>query len=156
VRSELEFGAAAVSDCTSIVACVHAAYKPYVARIGQTPAAMLADYTALVERRVVHVLRVRTTREVIGVIVLWPTDGAMFIENVAVHPRYQGQGLGRRLMAFAEDQANATNIAEVRLYTNQAMTENVAFYVRLGFEEIDRRTDEGYRRVFLRKRLGGN
>lgn len=33
------------------------------------------------------------------------------------------------------------------------MTENRAFYARLGFEEVDRRIDAGYHRVFLRKVL---
>jgi ribosomal protein S18 acetylase RimI-like enzyme len=112
---------------------------------------MLADYAALIERGVVHVLR--AAGEVIGVIVLWPTDGTMFVENIAVHPRYQGLGLGRRLMTFAEKQAKAVNLPEVTLYTNEAMTENLAFYARLGFKESDRRMDEGFRRVFLHKSL---
>ena len=33
------------------------------------------------------------------------------------------------------------------------MTENLAFYGRLGFEETGRRLDEGYKRVFLCKML---
>jgi ribosomal protein S18 acetylase RimI-like enzyme len=33
------------------------------------------------------------------------------------------------------------------------MTQNLAFYRRLGFEETGRRSDEGYRRVFLQKML---
>jgi ribosomal protein S18 acetylase RimI-like enzyme len=150
---EVEFRAAILDDCASIVACVHAAYGKYVDRIGQAPAPMLADYAALVERGVVHVLYRPATGEVIGVIVLWPTEGAVFVENVAVHPRYQGQGLGRRLMAFAEEEATAANLRVVTLYTNEAMTENLAFYARLGFEETGRRMDDGYRRVFLRKNL---
>jgi ribosomal protein S18 acetylase RimI-like enzyme len=43
----------------------------------------------------------------------------------------------------------------VRLYTNEVMVENLAFYQRLGFVEVERRMDEGYRRVFLRKSLAG-
>jgi hypothetical protein len=33
------------------------------------------------------------------------------------------------------------------------MTENLAFYAKLGFEEIDRRLKDGYRRVYFRKSL---
>jgi hypothetical protein len=33
------------------------------------------------------------------------------------------------------------------------MTENLAFYPRLGYEEVDRRTDGGFERVFFVKRL---
>jgi ribosomal protein S18 acetylase RimI-like enzyme len=42
---------------------------------------------------------------------------------------------------------------EIRLYTNEKMEENLPFYRSLGFEETGRRLDEGYRRVFMKKRL---
>ncbi len=39
------------------------------------------------------------------------------------------------------------------LYTNQRMTENLAWYQRLGYEATRRQIRDGYGRVFLRKRL---
>ena len=141
------------ADKAAIVSCVRAAYTKYIARMGAKPAPLLADYAELIGRGVVHVLVEPASREVRGVIVLWPSDGAMYVDNVAVDPHYQGQGFGRRLLAFAEEQARAAALPAVQLYTNEAMTENLAFYARLGFEEYGRRVDEGYRRVFLRKRL---
>ncbi|HEY3063069.1 MAG TPA: GNAT family N-acetyltransferase [Chloroflexota bacterium] len=146
---------ARADDCTAVVACVHAAYDKYTARIGRPPAPMLADYPALIARGVVHVLAQRATPDLHGLIVLWPVDGAMYVDNVAVHPLHQGRGLGRRLLAFAEQCARAANLPELRLYTNEAMTDNLAFYRRLEFEETDSRLDEGFARVFLRKRLDG-
>jgi ribosomal protein S18 acetylase RimI-like enzyme len=142
------------ADLSAVVACVDAAYNKYIVRIGRKPAPVLADYAALIARGVVHVLPDPITGDLRGLIVLWPTDGALFVENVAVHPRSQGQGFGHRLMAFAEEQARAANLPEVRLYANEAMTENLAFYGRLGFEETGRRVEDGYMRVFLRKILG--
>jgi len=56
-------------------------------------------------------------------------------------------------MAFAEELARAAGLPDLRLHTNEAMTENLAFYGRLGFEEISRSVQDGYRRVFLRKIL---
>jgi ribosomal protein S18 acetylase RimI-like enzyme len=150
---EYEIRAAVAADCVAIVACVCASYTKYIARMGAEPAPMLADYPGLIARGVIHVLEELTTGELRGLIVLWPTDGAMFIDNVAVDPRFQGRGLGHQLLAFAEKQARSAGLPEVRLYTNEAMTENLAFYGRLGFEETGRRLDEGYKRVFLRKML---
>jgi ribosomal protein S18 acetylase RimI-like enzyme len=152
----MEIWLATAADCAGVVACVRAAYTKYVARMGRLPAPMLADYLGLIARGVVHVLPGATPGDIRGLIVLWPTDGAMFVENVAVHPHYQGLGLGRRLMGFAEERARAAELPEVRLYTNEAMKENLEFYLRLGFEETDRRLDDGYRRVFLRKLLGSH
>jgi ribosomal protein S18 acetylase RimI-like enzyme len=54
-----------------------------------------------------------------------------------VAPAFQGRGLGRRLMAQAEQLARELGRAEIRLYTNARFTENVALYQRLGYR-IDR------------------
>ena len=80
-------------------------------------------------------------------------DQALLIENVAVDPAFQGQGLGRRLMAFAEQYAREHGLRELRLYTNKVMVENLAFYRNLGFVEVERRVDDGYPACFMRKSL---
>jgi ribosomal protein S18 acetylase RimI-like enzyme len=113
---------------------------------------MGADFAELIGRNLVYVLADPPT-PVRGVLVMMPEPPALFIENVAVRPRYQRAGLGHALMAFAEEQARRAGLRELRLYTNAQMTENIAFYQRLGFEETDRRLDEGFQRVFMRKRL---
>jgi ribosomal protein S18 acetylase RimI-like enzyme len=143
------------ADAAAVAACVQAAYAKYVPRIGQEPAPMRADYDSLIARGVVYVLREPTGGGVHGVLVMWPEAGALFIENVAVHPDHQGQGFGYRLLTFAEDQARAAGLPELRLYTHELMTENIAYYRRLGYEEIERRLDHGFRRVFMRKVLHG-
>ena len=51
----------------------------------------------------------------------------MFVENVAVDPECQGSGLGRRLMAFAEDRARRDGLPRLELYTNVKMTETIPF-----------------------------
>jgi len=56
-------------------------------------------------------------------------------------------------LVFAERRAREAGLAALDLYTNEAMRENLALYSRLGFVEVGRRDDAGYRRVFLRKTL---
>ena len=96
---------------------------------------------------------VREDGRVVGVLVMRPEPPALFVENVAVRPERQGRGLGRALMAFAEDHARAAGLAEVTLYTNQKMTENLRFYAALGYAETGRRSEDGFARVFFRKAL---
>ena len=62
----------------------------------------------------------------------------MLVENVAVLPGSQGSGLGVRPPATAEDLTIANGLSEVRLYTNEVMTENLAFYARRGYRETAR------------------
>jgi GNAT superfamily N-acetyltransferase len=65
----------------------------------------------------------------------------------------QGRGIGGRLLALAEDHTRRHGLHEVRLYTNEAMTENLAYYPRRGYVESHRAEQDGFRRVFFRKRV---
>jgi ribosomal protein S18 acetylase RimI-like enzyme len=151
LKSEIEL--AQLSDRAAISACVHAAYFHYVAHLGREPEPMLADYEALIDRGLVYVLRGPAQGAIRGVLVMEPHGDTMFIDNVAVHPEHQHKGLGRRLLLFAEQQAVTRRLNELRLYTNELMTENIAYYRRRGYEEVERRTEHGFRRVFMRKVL---
>lgn len=142
---------ARLADRPFIEGCVAAAYAKYVPRIGKPPAPMLADYAGLIDAGVVYVLEHRSTPA--GVIVMYPGDGHLFVENVAVAPAGHGRGLGRVLMSFAEAEAARRGLPEVRLYTHQRMTENLGFYRHLGYRVTGRREADGYRRIYFRKRL---
>ena len=148
---EMIIRSATQDDIAQIVRQVNAAYAKYLDRMEKPPTPMLADYATLIASGGVHVLI--SGAEIAGVLVIEAQDQALFIENVAVEPAFQGQGLGRRLMAFAERYASELGLRELRLYTNEVMVENLAFYQRLGFEEVERRVDDGYHRVFMRKSL---
>ena len=91
----------------------------------------------------------------VGILVLIPHADHLLVENVAVDPAQQGRGIGRALLAFAEQRADELGLAELRLYTHVKMTENQAFYRRLGYRETERRAQSGFERVFMSKRLGG-
>ena len=136
-------------DAPAVTECVRAAYAGYVARIGREPAPMTADYAALIGAG--EVWLARADDEVAGVLVLRPQPPALLVENVAVAPGHQGRGLGRALMAFAEDHARAEGLGEVVLYTNERMTENLRLYPALGYTETGRRVEDGFARVYFRK-----
>ena len=138
-------------DQEALVICVQAAYSKHIKRIGKKPAPLLADYRVPIAQGIVSVLA--DEEGIRGVLVMMPQGRGMFVENVAIDPRFQGQGLGRTLMSFVEQQARKEQLDEIRLYTNELMTENLLFYRQLGFEEECRRVQNGYRRVFLRKKL---
>jgi ribosomal protein S18 acetylase RimI-like enzyme len=140
-------------DVAAIRACVEAAYTPYIASIGVRPVPLDDDYAALVAAGDVYVVPARDGEGVRAILVIRPRGGDLLIENVAVHPEYQGQGLGTALLAFAETVARERGLAGTTLYTNVLMTANIALYKHLGYEEIGRPVEYGFRRVDLRKQL---
>jgi ribosomal protein S18 acetylase RimI-like enzyme len=138
-------------DGAAVADCARAAYAGYVPRIGREPAPMVADFPALIAAGEVHVLA--AGKDLAGFIVARSGPGHLFIENVAVHPDWQGRGLGRRLMAFAEAAARERDLPALELYTNVKMTETFPFYRGLGFVETERRCEDGFDRVYMEKKL---
>ncbi|WP_102226576.1 GNAT family N-acetyltransferase [Acidimangrovimonas sediminis] len=144
---------AASVDVPAMQEIVIGAYTPYVARIGRPPAPMTEDYAALVAAGQAWVVTVDGA--VAGLIVLVPGPDHLLVDNVAVGRAHQGHGLGRLLLEFAEGFARAQGLEELRLYTNEMMHENLKIYPRLGWEEYARAEQDGFRRVFMRKRVSG-
>jgi ribosomal protein S18 acetylase RimI-like enzyme len=140
-----------VSDAAALCGVVERAYGVYIERIGRRPAPMDDDYYEKVRQG--HVFVADRQGAVAGLIILVPAPDHLLIENVAVDPRHQGTGIGRALLSFAETCAAELKVREMRLYTNAAMTENLAMYARLGYREYDRRTEGGLKRIFLVKTL---
>lgn len=138
-------------DLQAVAHVVRAAYAHYVARLGREPGPMRDDYDAQIAAGHVHVIE-RDGR-VKGMIVLIPEDDAMLVHNVAVSPDARGLGLGRAMLEFAERAAAASGFSSIMLYTNEAMTENIALYARIGYVETHRVEEKGLRRVYMSKPL---
>ena len=140
---------AIAEDEPAIRDCVLAAYAKYVGRIGRRPAPMLADYAAAIRRDEVFV----SGEPICGVVVLIRAEDHVFLENIAVAPWLQGHGHGRALMRFVERRARELGLPEIRLYTGECMWENRRMYPRLGYEEFERRVENGYPRIYFKKTL---
>lgn len=138
-------------DIPAIQRIVRGAYSPYIARIGREPGPMSDDYAALIEAQCVQVLE--RDGAIDGLLVLIPETETLLLDNVAVSPHAQGLGLGRTLMAIAEQTALDLGYCSIRLYTNEAMVENLAIYQRLGYVETHRGAENGLKRVYMCKVL---
>jgi len=113
---------------------------------------MLDDYGQLIRDGRVHVIE--HDGNIRGVLVLIPQEGAMLLDNVAVSPSAQGLGLGRKMLKFAEAAAADAGYRSIRLYTNEAMTENIELYTRIGYSETHRVEEKGLRRVYMTTPVG--
>ena len=142
---------ASPDDHDGIVRLVNAAYEKHIRRIGKKPGPMLQDSHQVLAQDVVYVLEL--DGQVSGVLVLQPEPDYLWLDNIALAPHLQGQGYGKQLMQFTEQFARERGLHEIRLLTNEMMTENIERYTRWGFVETARTEEDGYRRVFMRKVL---
>ncbi len=148
---ELSVRLAASDDVLDIQAIVAAAYTIYVPRIGQKPGPMLDDYAKLIAERRVHVAERNDIS--LGVVVLIPEDDTFLLDNIAVRPSAQGTGVGRGLLDYAERVAIQAGLRTIRLYTNEAMVENLSIYSGFGYIVNQRGEESGFRRVYMSKTI---
>jgi GNAT superfamily N-acetyltransferase len=147
---------AVTQDQGAIEEIVRQAYEPWVTTIGGRPGPMDADYAKLIAANRVHLIARAGdvgSDEVAGLIVLIPEADGLVLDNVAVRPRLHGQGYGRVLLNFAEQEARRLGLPAVRLYTHEKMTTNIDLYNAIGYVETGRQEIDGGQLVHMRKHL---
>ena len=143
--------AAIAVDAPAVADCVNESFSKYIERIGKPPAPMLLDYPAFINAGKVWIAEYQS--KICGVLVIYETSDGFYLDTVAVNSAYQGFGVGRALLQFAEREALRRGFASIYLCTNIKMTENQTFYPRIGYIEYDRRMEDGYDRIFYRRQL---
>jgi ribosomal protein S18 acetylase RimI-like enzyme len=151
IEGPLAFRPARPDDAAAIRALVRAAYAKWVPVLGREPRPMQADYEAAVREHAFDIAE-RDGQMVALIETMLHTDHC-WIENIAVAPAAQGQGLGTLLLERTEAKARAANREALRLLTNGRMDINIALYRRLGFT-LDKKEPLGDGTVvYMSKRL---
>jgi GNAT superfamily N-acetyltransferase len=119
------------ADAEAIRALVEAAYTKWIPVIGRLPIPMQADYRQAVLAHRFDLLRTGT--DLAALIETEAEGDHLLVVNVAVHPAFQRQGYGTRLMGLADDLAAAAGLPRLRLYTNKKYTANLRLYGALGY-----------------------
>jgi GNAT superfamily N-acetyltransferase len=142
---------ASVEDAAAIRALTREAYAKWVPLIGREPKPMTADYAQAVRKHRIDLPYL--DGDLAALIEMIPRADHLLIENIAVSPAHQRSGIGRRLLAHAEQVAASLGHLEIRLYTNALFAGNVRLYQRMGYA-IDREAAiEGGVRVDMSKRI---
>ena len=143
---------AVADDEAAIQECADKAFSGYIPLIGRQPAPMTADFSAQIAAGQIYVV-LNDGGDLLGYIAFFPQGNHMNLDSIAVLPAAAGRGIGKKLITFCEAEARRLGLEAVHLYTNEMMTANLSIYPRLDCVEVDRRTDEGFNRVFFQKKL---
>jgi ribosomal protein S18 acetylase RimI-like enzyme len=145
----IEFLCARKAEATEIKAFLEAADSVYVPRMGRMPLTMKTDFAAAIRNDLIWVLM--EDDRLLAVLHLALRPGYLFIEDVAVRGDRQRQGIGKKLLAFAEEEALSRSCHEIRLFTNETMVENIALYQSLGYRELRPEPCQGTDVIYMRK-----
>jgi N-acetylglutamate synthase-like GNAT family acetyltransferase len=148
----MEIRLARVSELEAVKEVVDAAFSVWIDVIDMKPRAMLTEYKALIEQEKVFVGLIND--EIVGVLVMWIEYDSLYIEVLAVNPKAQKQGIGLRLLKFAEAEALQHQQSKISLCTNEKMQANRDYYAHLGYHETRiEQTDDGRSVVWMEKDL---
>jgi predicted N-acetyltransferase YhbS len=127
----LEFRRAGPQDVPRVRALTRKAYAKWCEILGREPLPMTADYAHAVRHHMIDLAFI--DGRLVGLVEMIPRADDLLIENVCVDPGEQGAGLGRRLVAHAEDETRRLGHGVIRLYTNKLFAANLGFYKGLGY-----------------------
>ena len=96
----------------------------------------------------------KRTGEVLGTSALQPHHGVWELAKMAVSPRAQGRGIGRRLALAAIEAARQRGASELLLETNSRLLPAIRLYESLGFSRTDPPADLRFERADVFMRLG--
>lgn len=143
---------AQAEDQSKIETIAEEAYTLYLERMDKKPFPMLDDYKAHIEAK--HIYLLEDNEQIVGYVVLIPENKTtVLLDNIGVSPRFQKKGYGRKLMFFAEKWTKEQGYANIILYTNIVMRENLVYYPKLGYAETHRIQEKGYSRVYFKKEV---
>jgi ribosomal protein S18 acetylase RimI-like enzyme len=143
------------ADRAAVDAITQRAYAHYLPVLGHAPMPLVADYAERIGAGEVWLLERAGTPLALAVIEAHPDHIHIF--SLAVDPDAQHGGLGRELLAFAEERARAAGIGLITLVTNARMERNIGIYRRAGYVETHRAPHPVHptsTTVFMEKPLG--
>lgn len=151
--AQAEFG-----DWNALMELLHAAFAFQHSRIDPPSSLHRFDAGSIaVKAREERLFLAFDDAELVGCIFARPQPGSLYVGKLAVWPKLQGQGIGRRLMQAAEGLARQSGLGALELETRIELTENHKTFAALGFVKISEGAHSGYERttfITMRKSLG--
>jgi ribosomal protein S18 acetylase RimI-like enzyme len=80
------------------------------------------------------------------------TEARVELRRMRVHPEFQGQGYGARVLSELEVRAHQLGFTEIVLYTNSKLTAARQMYDNYGYEETRRERDSETGETFIHYR----
>lgn len=152
----MQIRVATPADLDAVIACAEQAFADTIQIESVGGACANDDLLEQIHGRYLHVIFSKAGGQIVGYIVLLPIADYLFVDSIAVLPEFQGDGLGTRMLVFAEQEAFRLGLQSVRLFTKLKAADSFAFYQYRGYTETGRCDNDGYPRVFFSKEVAQN
>lgn len=131
-----------------LLALILASFASMTGRIDPPSSALSLTAASLAEKAKAEIGHVAVDGErLTGCLFLRPEADCLYIGKLAVLPEAQGKGLGKRLLAIAEETAAAHGLPALRLETRIELTDNHAVFAAWGFTRTAKKAHPGFART---------
>ncbi|NDK48664.1 GNAT family N-acetyltransferase [Rhizobium laguerreae] len=131
-----------------LLALIVASFASMNGRIDPPSSALKLTAESLAEKSRAEIGHVAIDGEKLaGCLFLRPEADCLYVGKLAVLPEAQGKGLGRRLLAIAEETAAALGLPALRLETRIELTDNRAVFAAGGFSRTAEKAHPGFART---------
>lgn len=129
------------ADVPALNALVNSAYRGEEAKQGWTTEADLLDGTRIDEAALLELLQKPATTvlkyeedgRLLGCVELRKEDTKLYLGMLSVKPNTQGKGIGKKLMAAAEDYAKQLHCTAITMNVIDGRQELIDWYTRHGY-----------------------
>jgi len=150
-KMSLNIRLAAINDLDDIKSCIHNAFIKYVPMLGGRPSVMDTDFLPFIEKNQLFVATIDNA--IVATSVITSSDTYFLMKHVAVDEMHQKQGIGKKLVSFAEKMALKKSASSLHIYTNAALPELVTYWSEIGFKESKQIPENGHVIVYMTKAL---
>ena len=133
---------AVLADAAALNRLVNSAYRGDSSKQGWTTEAYLLDGTRIDEAAVAElldnpnttILKYSAGSTILGCVELREEKSKLYLGMLSVAPNTQGKGIGKKLMAAAEDHAKSFGIDAIFMTVISVRKELIDWYVRHGYQ----------------------
>jgi ribosomal protein S18 acetylase RimI-like enzyme len=134
---------AEISDAKELETLMKSAYSIYTELLkGEVLPPMEADYMDEIMNYPTWIMEYEECMA--GGLIMYFDDENASLSNIAVSPIFKGMGFGRALIEFAENTARERGYESLSLATHIKLLDNIAYYSKLGYEEMERDNNKVY------------
>lgn len=142
---EISLREAIGADAPSIANVIHQAFEEYRGRL-DPPSGAHDESEASVRQKMTgaHAVVASVNQGIVGCAFYEPDGDHMYFGRLAVLPSHRRQGISRRLIDWIEHQARLSGFARVQLSVRVEISDNQAYYKRLGYRVLDYGSHAGF------------
>lgn len=138
---------ATIADAAELSALINSAYRGEASKKGWTTEANLLEGTRTSEEELTtiisspnhYLLKFTSNEKIIGSVLLIAKNEALYLGMLTVSPELQNGGIGKQLLAVAEEQARSLGLNAIQMTVIGIRKELLNWYLRKGYEDTGKR-----------------